>query len=109
MKEVKSSKKPLIYYYCIVLLIIFLFNMFITPLLTRGQVTEVDYGTFMRMTDERQITPGAGERACTPGAFRSKMAGPRREGEICQVRKARMARARSLPDARAGLVAESSV
>ena len=55
MKEVKSSKKPLIYYYCIVLLIIFLFNMFITPLLTRGQVTEVDYGTFMRMTDERQI------------------------------------------------------
>lgn len=55
MKEVKSSKKPLIYYYCIVLLIIFLFNMFITPLLTRGQVTEVDYGTFMRMTEERQI------------------------------------------------------
>ena len=55
MKEVKSPKKPLIYYYCIVLLIIFLFNLLVTPLLTRGQVTEVDYGTFMEMTQQKQI------------------------------------------------------
>lgn len=55
MKEVKSPKKPLIYYYGIVLLIIFLFNLFVTPMLTQGQVNEVDYGTFMDMIDEKNI------------------------------------------------------
>jgi cell division protease FtsH len=55
MKEVKSPKKPLIYYYCIVLLIILLFNILITPMLTRNQVVEVDYGTFMDMIDDRSI------------------------------------------------------
>ena len=55
MKEVKSPKRPLLYYYCIVLLIIFLFNMLITPLLTANQVTSVDYGTFMDMIDEGNI------------------------------------------------------
>lgn len=38
MKEVKSPKKPLIYYYGIVLLIIFLFNILIMPMLAQGQV-----------------------------------------------------------------------
>ena len=55
MKEVKSPKKPLIYYYGIVLLIILLFNLLITPLLSRQQVTEVDYGTFMDMIDDKDI------------------------------------------------------
>ncbi len=55
MKEVKSPKRPLLYYYCIVLLIIFLFNMLITPMLTANQVTSVDYGTFMDMIDEGNI------------------------------------------------------
>ena len=55
MKEVKSPKKPLIYYYCIVLLSILLFNMLITPMLTQNQVTEVDYGTFMDMIEEKNI------------------------------------------------------
>ncbi len=55
MKEVKSPKRPLIFYYCIVLLIILLFNALITPLLSRSQVTEVDYGTFMDMIDEGNI------------------------------------------------------
>lgn len=55
MKEVKSPKKPLLYYYGIVLLIILLFNILVTPLLGRSQVTEVDYGTFMDMIDERNI------------------------------------------------------
>ena len=55
MKEVKSPKKPLIYYYGISLLVILLFNMLITPLLTQGQVVEVDYGTFMDMIDEGNI------------------------------------------------------
>ena len=55
MKEVKSPKKPLIYYYGIVLLIIFLFNLFLPPLLSRQQVNEVDYGTFMDMIDDKNI------------------------------------------------------
>lgn len=55
MKEVKSPKKPLIYYYCIVLLIIFVFNMVVTPMLSKRQVTEVDYSTFMDMTEAGDI------------------------------------------------------
>lgn len=55
MKEVKSPKKPLIYYYGIALLIVFLFNMIVSPLLMRGQIVEVDYGTFMTMTEEKNI------------------------------------------------------
>ncbi|MBO5523554.1 MAG: ATP-dependent zinc metalloprotease FtsH [Roseburia sp.] len=55
MKEVKSPKKPLIYYYGIAVLIIFLFNIFISPLLMEGQVKEVDYGTFMTMIEEKNI------------------------------------------------------
>ena len=55
MKEVKSPKKPLLYYYGIVLLIILLFNVLITPMLSRAQVVEVDYGTFMDMIDEGDI------------------------------------------------------
>ena len=55
MKEVKTPKKPLVYYYCIVLLIIFLFNILVTPLLTRNQVVEVDYGTFMDMIEAEDV------------------------------------------------------
>ena len=55
MKEVKSPKKPLIYYYSIIILIVLLFNVFVAPLLMKNQVEEVDYGTFMRMIDERNI------------------------------------------------------
>ena len=55
MKEVKSPKKPLIYYYLIITAVIVLFNLLVTPLLVRGQVTEVDYGTFMTMIDEKNI------------------------------------------------------
>ena len=55
MKEVKSPKKPLIYYYGIALLVILVFNMVITPMLTRSQINEVDYGTFMKMIEDKQI------------------------------------------------------
>ena len=55
MKEVKSPKKPLIYYYVIVLLVLAVFNFFISPLLLSRQVTEVDYGTFMSMTEKKNI------------------------------------------------------
>ena len=49
MKEVKSPKKPLIYYYGIVLLILLLFNLLVTPMMLQRQVVEVDYGAFMDM------------------------------------------------------------
>ena len=55
MKEVKSPKKPLIYYYCIVLLVLMVFNSFILPLLARQQIKEVDYGTFMTMTENGDV------------------------------------------------------
>ena len=55
MKEVKSPKKPLIYYYVIVLLVLAAFNFFVSPLLLSRQVTEVDSGTFMSMTEKKNI------------------------------------------------------
>ena len=55
MKEVKSPKKPLYYYYGIALLVILLANIFLTPMLNRAQVTDVDYGTFMDMIEEKNI------------------------------------------------------
>lgn len=55
MKEVRSPKRPMIFYYCMVLLIIFLFNILIAPLLGHSQVTEVGYNTFMDMIDDRDI------------------------------------------------------
>lgn len=53
MKEVKTPKKPLLFYYGIVMLVIFLFNMLISPLLFGSMVVEVDYGTFMGMIEEK--------------------------------------------------------
>ena len=55
MNEVKSPKKPLLYYYGIVLLVLMLFNFLAMPWLAQRQVREVDYGTFMTMTEEGQI------------------------------------------------------
>ena len=55
MKEVKSPRKPLIYYYGIVLLVILVFNMVISPLLANARVKEVDYGTFMKMIEDKDI------------------------------------------------------
>ena len=56
MKEVKTPKKPLIYYYGIVLLIILAFNMIISPMIANAKVKEVDYGTFMKMIEEKNIS-----------------------------------------------------
>ncbi|MGI5988999.1 MAG: ATP-dependent zinc metalloprotease FtsH [Lachnospiraceae bacterium] len=55
MKEVKSPKKPLIYYYLIVFLILILFNLIVTPLVSQSQIEETDYGTFMTMTNNQDI------------------------------------------------------
>lgn len=55
MKEVKPSKKPMAFYYGIVLLLILLFNSMAKPYMEQARIEQVDYGTFMNMTAEKQI------------------------------------------------------
>lgn len=55
MKEVKTPKKPLIYYYGIVLLVLIVFNLVVSPILMEHQVEETDYGTFMSMINDKNI------------------------------------------------------
>ena len=55
MNEVKRPKKPLAFYYVIALLAIMLFNSLIMPRFTKRQIREVDYGTFMSMTENGEI------------------------------------------------------
>ena len=55
MKEVKPSKKPLAIYYAIVLAVLLLLNLVLVPWMSERQVEEVDYGTFMTMTEEKNI------------------------------------------------------
>ncbi len=55
MNEVKKPRKPLIFYYCIVLICLILFNSITVPWLMERQVKEVDYGTFISMTEKKQV------------------------------------------------------
>ena len=55
MKEVKPPRKPLFYYYGIALVVLLLINFLLVPLVSRHAVQEVDYGTFMTMTENKEI------------------------------------------------------
>ena len=55
MNEVKKPRKPLIFYYVLVLLAMLLINMLLVPYMAERQVKEVDYGTFMDMTENKEI------------------------------------------------------
>lgn len=55
MNEVKKPRKPLMFYYGVAIVIILLFNLLAMPMLKSAMVTEVDYGTFMTMTQEKNI------------------------------------------------------
>ena len=55
MNEVESPKKPLIYYYMIVVLLVLLFNLLAMPWLAEHQIKEVDYNTFVSMTEKNEI------------------------------------------------------
>ena len=55
MNEVKKPKKPLMIYYALVLIVLLLINMLLVPYLAEKQVKEVDYGTFMEMTENKEI------------------------------------------------------
>lgn len=56
MKEVKTPKKPLIFYYLIALVVLMLFNMLVTPSLFSARVEEVGYGEFLQMAEERDLS-----------------------------------------------------
>jgi cell division protease FtsH len=55
MKEVKPPKKPLIFYYGVALIVLLAFNLFLMPLIAQSNVNDVDYGTFMAMTENGEI------------------------------------------------------
>ena len=55
MKEVKSPKKPLLYYYLIVMAAMLLFNVLVVPLFSQSQIKEVDYGTFVTLAEKGQL------------------------------------------------------
>lgn len=55
MNEVKTPKKPFIFYYVIVMLVLLLLNLLVMPRMLQAQIIEVDYGTFMDMTEEKDI------------------------------------------------------
>ena len=55
MKEVKNNKKPFIFYYAVVILIMILLNLFLFPKLLSPTVTEVGYDTFLSMLEEKQV------------------------------------------------------
>ena len=55
MKEVKTPKRPLIYYYTVALIVLSVLNFLVMPWLAEKQVKEVDYGTFMTMTEKGEI------------------------------------------------------
>ena len=55
MNEVKQPKKPLAYYYGIVLILLLVFNWLVMPMIADAKIKEVDYGTFMSMTEQKDI------------------------------------------------------
>ncbi len=55
MNEVKNPKRPMVFYYGIVLLVLLLINLLVVPYMAQRQIVEVDYGTFMDMTEKKEI------------------------------------------------------
>ncbi|WP_270493482.1 ATP-dependent zinc metalloprotease FtsH [Eisenbergiella porci] len=55
MQEAKSPKKPLLYYYCIAMLVLLVLNAFLFPRLMSAQVEEVGYNTFLEMMEKKEI------------------------------------------------------
>ena len=55
MQEVKRPKRPLIFYYVVMILVILLFNCIVAPYIAGKAISDVDYGTFMTMTENGEI------------------------------------------------------
>ena len=56
MKQVQKPKKPMIFYYVIALAVILLLNLLLFPRLLEPKVTEVDYGKFLQMVDNNEVS-----------------------------------------------------
>ena len=56
MNEVKSPKKPMMYYYTIALILLLVFNFVAMPWISEHQIKEVDYNTFIEMVDKGQVS-----------------------------------------------------
>ena len=66
MNEVRSPKKPLIFYYIVAMLLVMLFNFIAMPWLSQYQVKDVDYNTFVTMTQQGEVRPGGDPGAGQP-------------------------------------------
>lgn len=55
MNEVKSPKKPLLYYYLVAMMIVVLFNFIAMPWISEHQIRDVDYNTFVTMTEQGEV------------------------------------------------------
>ena len=55
MNEVKSPKKPLLYYYFVAMLLVMLFNFIAMPWIAEHQIKDVDYNTFVTMTEQGEV------------------------------------------------------
>ena len=55
MKKVERPKKPLMFYYMVVLLVMILLNTLLFPRLIRQEIVQVDYGTFLTMLDSKEV------------------------------------------------------
>ena len=76
MNEVKTPKKPLVFYYGIAMVVLLLLNMLVMPLITQHQVEEVDYGTFIKMTENKEIGQVETTRFCSQIRTRAKFIKP---------------------------------
>ena len=56
MKQVQKPKKPLIFYYLIAVVVLVLLNFLLVPKITGRNITEVDYGTFLNMLEEKKVS-----------------------------------------------------
>ena len=56
MKQVQKPRKPLIVYYLIAIAVLILFNSFVFPAIVGGNVEEVDYGTFLTMVENKEVS-----------------------------------------------------
>ena len=86
MNEVKKPKKPLIYYYGIVLVALLLFNFLAVPWLSQRQVKEVDYGTFVQMADNKELGQVEVEQQDNAILFQTKRIRSSIRQECCQIR-----------------------
>ena len=78
MNEVHSPKKPLIFYYMVAMLLVMLFNFIAMPWLSQYQIQEVDYNTFVSMTEKGEIGRAEIQEAgsCSPARMKKPSTRP---------------------------------